>query len=383
VQHDTTISLALDAARRLSGMDVSYIGEFRDGAEHFRPEHLVGDNSGVGIPLDGSGIPLPETYCQRVVDGRIDGIVRDAPSDPELAGLACCEDVRSYLGVPLRLPDGRLYGTLCCASSDAQPELDAEQLDTLRILGQVVSSHLATTTDAERRRRAQDELLESVSHDLRTPLAAIRTLAEDLAADADDPLFPPAEAGRLIVREASRTLALVEDLLLVARERAGAVVAERTSTDLARLCLDSARAAALAAGAAEGRVVVDVPRGSLRAEVDPVRVRQALQNLLDNALKYSPEGGTVHLGCRTEGSTVVLTVSDEGIGIHPEDVERLGERFFRARSAADAGIGGIGIGLATVRSVVAMHEGTLEVASQLGHGSTFTLRLPLAHAPNG
>ena len=105
-------------------------------------------------------------------------------------------------------------------------------------------------------------------------------------------------------------------------------------------------------------------------------LRQAVDNLLDNAMKYTPPGGTVALRCGSQGDRVMIEVEDTGIGIEPEHLDRIFERFYRVDKARSRQAGGTGLGLAIVKHIVQAHRGTVEVASTPGVGSTFTLRLP-------
>jgi signal transduction histidine kinase len=178
-------------------------------------------------------------------------------------------------------------------------------------------------------------------------------------------------------------LRMVDDILLITRQRVGDLRPETRRTDVRELVEQAARSSALAAGTDGERVVLDLPAEPLWAEVDAGRVVQAVQNLADNALKYSPDGGAVVMGAWREDTTVILEVVDEGIGVAPEDLDRLGERFFRAGSAQGLGIPGIGLGLATAQSVAALHEGALSATSTLGRGSSFRLRLPVARLARG
>lgn len=229
--------------------------------------------------------------------------------------------------------------------------------------------------------RTHQEFLASISHDLRTPLRAVTFLAEDLVAGHPD--LTADRAGQLILQETERVLRMVDDILLITRQRVGDLRPETRRTDVRELVEQAARSSALAAGTDGERVVLDLPAEPLWAEVDAGRVVQAVQNLADNALKYSPDGGAVVMGAWREDTTVILEVVDEGIGVAPEDLDGLGERFFRAGSAQGLGIPGIGLGLATAQAVAALHEGALSATSTLGRGSSFRLRLPVARLARG
>jgi signal transduction histidine kinase len=369
------IERAMLVARELCGMELAYVSEFRDGNQFVRSK--AGDDSGVDLPLD-TPFPLEGTYCQAMVDGRLDQVVPDTLQHPFTGGLESTRAVGigAYVGAPLRLPDGRLYGTFCCMSSTAQPELAERHAELLNVLATLVGDQIDQSERSTALERTHHEFLASVSHDLRTPLRAVSFLAEDLAAGHPD--VPAERAGQLIMRETDRVLRMVDDILLITRQRVGDLRLEPRRVDLRELVEQASRSSALAAGKDGERVVCDLPDEPLWAHLDAGRIMQAVQNLTDNALKYSPEGGAVTVKAWREGPTVVLEVVDEGIGVDAEDLERLGERFFRATSAQARGIPGIGLGLATAQAVATLHEGVLSATSTLGRGSAFRLRLPVS-----
>lgn len=373
---DVMIQRALDAAREVTGLDLAYVTEFLDGTQQFRG--LDGDAASFGLDLE-TAIPLDGTYCQRMLDGRLGNVVPDTADDPVTSVMPATADadVGAYVGVPLRLPDGRLYGSLCAISHSAEPGLNERHVGLMKMFARLIGDQIAQLQEAASTQRAQNEFLASVSHDLRSPLIAVANLAEDLATGHPD--VDPSEAGKLIEQEARRVLAMVDDVMLVTRQRAGELTLERVPVDLVEIARVGAQAATLAAGGDGARIRASLPDEPLIALADGGRIRQALQNLLENAVKYSPAGGPVELRVFLDGS-VVLEVEDHGIGVSEDDQARLGERFFRASSAADLGITGIGLGLATTRAIVDLHEGTLSVRSVPGVGSTFTVRLPRERA---
>jgi len=121
---------------------------------------------------------------------------------------------------------------------------------------------------------------------------------------------------------------------------------------------------------------LELPDAPLYVEADRRRVGQVVGNLLSNAIKYSPEGGEIKITVRREGSDAVIAVSDQGVGIAPKDTERIFEKFFRTEEAART-VGGTGLGLAVAREIVTSHGGTLDVESEPGEGSTFSVTMPL------
>lgn len=377
IETNALIARAMEAARELTGMELAYVSEFLDG------DQVVAGTDGdpsFGIAV-GDRYPLETTFCQRMVDGRAPSVIPDTAAEPGIAPVYAEGHPGAYVGVPLRLPDGRLYGSFCCVSHVAEPELDARHADLLRMFARLVGDQIAQARDADAMQRAQHEFLASVSHDLRSPLIAVTHLAEDLAAGHPD--VDVHEAGQLIEREARHVLAMVEDMMLVSRQRAGALTIAPTLVDLTQLAREAAEAVAVAAGDQGDRIVLTLPGKPLVAEIDAGRMTQAIRNLLENGLKYSPGGGPVQLRLVRDDTVARIEVQDHGIGIAPDDQARLGERFFRAASATDRGIPGIGLGLATTQAIATLHEGTLTATSTPGLGSTFALVVPLRRRVNG
>jgi len=224
----------------------------------------------------------------------------------------------------------------------------------------------------------REEVISIVSHDLRNPLGVVLA-ASDLLLD-----LPLDEAERrrqaeIIQRSGKRMQSLIEDLLDVARIEAGAFVVRPSLEDLGPI-VESARA--LFADQAERRgvtLVVEATGSYPRARVDRDRLLQALANLLDNALRVTPEGGRVSIEVREQTDGVVLSVSDTGPGIPEEVRQHLFERFAHAKSTTKSTTGGgAGLGLAIVKGVADGHAGEVVVRTELGKGTTFDLRLPRA-----
>jgi two-component system, OmpR family, sensor histidine kinase BaeS len=222
----------------------------------------------------------------------------------------------------------------------------------------------------ERQRRS---LLADVSHELRNPLAVVRG---DLEAIVDG--VHPADAEHLgaILDETLVLGRLVEDLRTVALSEAGTLPLHREPTDLGLLIQDGARSFATLAGAAGISIVADLgpDRGLPPLDIDPVRIREVLDNLIANALRYTPAGGTVTLtALRPSGRDVVqVSVSDTGAGIAPDVAEHLFDRFVKSTDSR-----GSGLGLAIARHIVEAHGGRIEAHSQPGGGSTIRFSLPI------
>ncbi|MBT0994119.1 PAS domain S-box protein [Cellulomonas sp. DKR-3] len=256
---------------------------------------------------------------------------------------------------------------------------------------------VATDVTAEREAAAlKDQFVGLVSHELRTPLTAVLGYLE-LLQDGPDPLTDEQrEFLQIVERNARRQLRLVSDLLLTAQVEAGkfAILAEPVQLD------DVVRGSVASAGpAAEAaHVTLRTQVEPARVVADPTRIAQVVDNLVGNALKFTPPGGTVTVTLRPvtavsdepagavsdepagavsdEPAGAELVVADTGIGIPPDEVDRLAERFFRSTTARRHAVPGVGLGLSITKAVVDAHGGSLEIASVLGEGTTLTVRLP-------
>jgi two-component system phosphate regulon sensor histidine kinase PhoR len=226
----------------------------------------------------------------------------------------------------------------------------------------------------------KSDFVATVSHELRTPLTSIYGFAETLLReDASFGEEDRASFVRYIASESERLNRLVESLLSAARLETGAVGLQLSPVDVAAVARD---VAAWAGARSEHHTLALVlPPGGALADADADRVRQVLINLIDNAIKYSPDGGTVTVRVRKRRRVVELRVSDEGIGISERDQHNLFQKFFRVDAAMSRGIRGIGLGLYLVRGFVTAMGGRIWVESVQGKGSTFVVELPASETP--
>lgn len=179
------------------------------------------------------------------------------------------------------------------------------------------------------------------------------------------------------MRGKTRSIAqIVDDMLEDARHEDGNLHLSRKSADLGEI-VQLAAAEAKVTLPNRHELIVKVPPGPVEANVDPARVRTILRNLLDNAVKYSPDGGRIECRLQRDEGRAVITVSDEGIGIRAQDSEEVFTRFGRGRGEAEA-IQGVGLGLYICRTLARLHGGDIAVASRPGRGSEFVVTLPLA-----
>jgi two-component system phosphate regulon sensor histidine kinase PhoR len=247
---------------------------------------------------------------------------------------------------------------------------------------------LEDITELRRLERVRRDFVANVSHELRTPIQVVKGFAETLRDILGGATCPSATSGAederaralryagIIERNAARMENLVADLLaLAALERDGAGELDIEDTDVARLLEEAVEAIEPKAKAKSTRLSIECPE-ALSARLNPGLVVQALVNLVDNAVKYSPADSEIRLSARREGEDLVLEVRDRGMGIPAKDLDRLFERFYRVDKARSRELGGTGLGLAIVKHIALAHGGVAEVESWEGEGSTFRLRLP-------
>jgi PAS domain S-box-containing protein len=241
--------------------------------------------------------------------------------------------------------------------------------DRLRLLEAATAARI----EAEDANRAKDEFLAMLGHELRNPLAPILTALELMNMRKDDSSRRERD---VIARQVKHVVRLVGDLLDVSRIAQGKVVLDKKPVELARVVDKAIEAAAPLIEERRHQLVVDVPAG-LWLDADETRICQVISNLLTNAAKYTDHGGTIRLLAVTDGDQLVITVRDTGIGIPSELLPNLFELFVQGKRAIDRAEGGLGLGLAIVRSLVALHGGSVAVRSEgVRQGSSFEVRLP-------
>ncbi len=267
-------------------------------------------------------------------------------------------------GMPRFDDDGTFEGYVGTVADIHERKLAEESLRTLA----------AELSEADRRK---DEFLATLAHELRNPLAPIRTGLEALKLVGNDPATVN-EIRNTMERQTQQLIMLVDDLLDVSRITRGKLELRRCKVEVGEIVKSAVEASKPFIDEAGHTFTVSVADRSLVLEADPHRLSQVLSNLLNNAAKYTPDGGHIQLSVEKDGHDVVLSVKDNGIGIPAEMSDRIFEIFAQIERPMEKGYTGLGIGLTLVKSLTELHQGQVEVLSDgEGHGSEFRVRLPL------
>jgi signal transduction histidine kinase len=303
--------------------------------------------------------------------------------DPEHADLYSIRDVRSVLTAPISVP-GRQYGVLSIYAVRA-PMFADDDLTLAQLLAQQMAVILeardliaksARVLAAEESTRLKNDFLSAAAHDLKTPLTALIVQSQLMEYRAQREPAAPADLHGLqrLVRDADRLQRLVTELLDVERAEEGRLLHKLENVDLGIIVRQVCE---------EFESPHHVFECDLRSNsvvcCDVVRVRQLVSNLIENASKYSPQGGAIKLATWVENSMGHVTVADEGVGIPASDLDHVFERFHRGDNVDDRRFAGMGLGLFICREIAHQHGGEIAVSSDgAGHGAVFHLRLPVS-----
>ncbi|MGE3164776.1 MAG: sensor histidine kinase [Planctomycetota bacterium] len=239
---------------------------------------------------------------------------------------------------------------------------------------------LEVLTELRQLEEIRRDFVANVSHELKTPITAIRGFAETLV---DDHQMVPATRERFhqkILNQALRLSTLVSDLLTLARLESSEGVLDAEPVDLARIVTASVAALLAAAEARQIRVETSFPATRVVVNGDPSALNQLVTNLLDNAIKYTPERGRVWVRVSSDAKHAYVAVQDTGVGIDPKHQKRIFERFYRIDKARSRELGGTGLGLSIVKHICLAHGGEVALDSITGRGTTFTVKLPRLEA---
>ena len=276
----------------------------------------------------------------------------------------------------LKNTDGRVID-VCLSLSTSRADEETERLNLIVTDLSALLDAQSGRDRAEQENQAKDEFMAMLAHELRNPLSAISAAVQVLeASNGQD--APALRARSIIGRQVHHLARLVDDLLDVSRVITGKIALDRCAIDFAELVH---RAEAVCGERRHGQQL-EVSAQPVWIEGDLVRLEQIVNNIVGNAVKYTPAGGSIRVRVAVEGSDAVLRVEDNGFGIAPELLPRVFDLFVQGERTLDRAQGGLGIGLTLVRRLVELHGGTVAAASEgPGCGSVFTVRLPKVSMP--
>lgn len=299
----------------------------------------------------------------------------------DASGLTLLEAVRSH-----ELRDAVQHAFRTRRTSSAELVLRGKSQRTLEVLAAPLPGDpppgvvlvMRDVTELKRLENVRQQFIANVSHELKTPLSSIKAYAETLLGGARHDAEHCERFLERIDEQAGRLHQLIQDMLSLARIESGQAAMEMANVSVARTverCLADYEALA---AAREVALVNGADDSSLLVRGDEEALRQVLNNLIDNAVKYTPPGGRVSIAARRDGAMAVIEVADTGAGIPAEHHDRLFERFYRVDKARSRELGGTGLGLSIVKHLCQAMGGTVAVQSEINRGSTFIVRLPLA-----
>jgi signal transduction histidine kinase len=285
--------------------------------------------------------------------------------------------------LPLRAR-GRTLGVLAASRESSRRTFspaDITMAEALAARAAIALDNARLYKEVENADRQKNEFLSMLAHELRNPLAPIRNALTFLRMSGDnDP--DVIWARELIDRQVTHLVRLVDDLLDVSRITRGKIRIELAGVDLAAVVSGAVETSRPLIEAGLHRLEVSLPEEPLWVNADQARLSQVLSNLLNNAAKYTPEGGSISISAVRDGADARICVRDNGMGIPPEMLASVFDLFTQVDRSLDRSQGGLGIGLTLVQRLVELHGGRVQVASEgPGRGSEFIVRLPLAHAP--
>jgi signal transduction histidine kinase len=348
--------------------------------------------------IEGSSFSISRTIVQRVAEKRQPVVTTNARQDPRFRAQESVVSykLRSILCVPLRVKDkvtgviyvdnrikSGIFGDHHREPLTAFANQAAIAIENARLFFETQrrAEELATAlTRQEELDRLKSEFIQNVSHELRTPLAIIRGYTELLENDELGKLQPAQHKALSIIARRSHMLTrLVDDFATIQETETRAIRRERVN--LAELAHAMLADFEIAAQEAELSLTAEVPPDLALVYGIPAHLQRVLDNLLTNAVKFTPAGGSVAVRIWQEKGDVILEVADTGVGIPSDQLERIFERFYQIDGSTTRRYGGTGLGLALVKEVVEAHGGQVTVTSTLGQGSTFRVTLPGTNPP--
>jgi signal transduction histidine kinase len=309
-----------------------------------------------------------------------DELVEASAHSPEQRELLISTGLRSLMSVPL-LVRGRILGAITLGittSSRRYGPSDLALAEQLAHRAAVAADNARLYQEAQAAIHARDAFLSIAAHELKTPLTSLLGYTDLLRrrAERDGLSERDARALAVVSNQAGRLNRMITSLLDLSRIQTGQLSIERGAVDLRALLERVVNE--VQPTLSDHTLSLELPDEALVVEGDELRLEQVFQNLIQNAVKYSPEGGAVLVEAARHEHSARVAVTDQGIGIPADSLPRLFSRFYRASNASSQNISGMGVGLYVVREIVSLHGGTVDVRSREGQGSTFAVILPLA-----
>jgi two-component system, OmpR family, phosphate regulon sensor histidine kinase PhoR len=389
-----------DGAKRLADGDLGYKIRLTGNREHVTLAETINVMSGrLATMFD--MLEHDKEQLRAILSGMVEGVIAIDERQRvlfandragKLLGFEPTAAVKRPLGDVMRQPEFREVIETALGGSEAhrsEVEWKGPPARTLAVYVSRFPGHgtpgavivLHDTTEVHQAEKVRQEFVANVSHELKTPLAVIKSSVETLVDGAAED--PEARGMFLtqVTREADRLEALIQDLLSLARIEAGHLGLESQAVALGRAITDCVERHQ---GRAEVKTLTVVEKppadatGEILAWADPDALRQVMDNLVDNAIKYTPNGGRITVRWSGTPDGAIFEVEDTGVGIPQEDLPRVFERFYRVDKARSRSVGGTGLGLSIVKHLVQAMKGQVRVASTLGKGTIFRVTLPRA-----
>ncbi|MBI1373551.1 MAG: PAS domain-containing protein [Phycisphaera sp.] len=334
---------------------------------------LAVDTDGKLISLNAAAAKLLELTPPQAIGRAVAELIRN---DALRQFIAESLDTDQVIETDIELPPDDEEGAsprMFEAQGSVLRDSESERIGSLIVLHNV--------TRLRRLEVVRRDFVTNASHEIKTPITAIKAAAETLLESANDDPQASEQFLRVITRQADRLGAIVEDLLSLARieqdtEHERIVLEPRRLEEVLRVAAE-----ACAARARDRDTAIDIDcAANLAATVNAPLLEQAVVNLIDNAIKYSPDGSSVRTSAKRVGTEIVLAVQDAGVGIAAEHLPRIFERFYRTDKARSRELGGTGLGLSIVKHIAIAHGGRVSVDSAPNRGSTFRIHIPANHA---
>jgi len=340
--------------------------------------------SGTGLPepwASARETPLSHSFCKHMVATGQPLIVENAPQHPIVHNNLAISDlgVMAYAGIPLVIPpQGQVIGSFCVV--DVVPRVwTDEEIEILQDLAASVMTEitLRSAYETEKKlREHRDEFMSMLSHDFRTPLTVIRS-ATDILRNYFNRLTDEQRLKYLdsIESQVQRQLDLLEDVLIMNQSDSVGLDFHPVPSDLEGLCLKLVDEFQFTFKKTHSIIFSSAADHLTQIPIDEKLLNRALSNLLSNAIKYSPQGGTIQMRLSFSPEAAIIIIQDEGLGVPEEELKHLFEPFYRGKNSLS--IQGTGLGLVIVQQMIAAHSGAIDVASEIGVGTTFTITLPI------